>query len=355
MHYVVGQFLDISKSKALAYLCNGLLLAAVFYLTLGVRDTADNFMFEYFYDNEWEKIDPMFIYLSKLMNAYGYDYYAFYRVHLITYTLAYFYLISRYTSNIFYVFLVFFVLYYVPYVNQIRYYMAFPFFLLSLHYFVYRRNLWLFALFGFLSVTSHAAIIVLYGFLPMYYLVKSKNFFRIALIASASAFTAVLLLFQVGLIQMIEHFGSYAGKGMTSSLSGGIFNALPYFMYLGYLYIVDKRYRKRNPDFESDQLYGYLSKLSFFTIIFIPSSFLMQVLGHRYVFPFIIIWVIFFLYMMRNESNKSKFLNFLAFALVHCAVGYSIYILPKILMGESHYEEELIRSLKSIKYIKNLY
>ena len=104
MHYVVGQFLDISKSKALAYLCNGLLLAAVFYLTLGVRDTADNFMFEYFYDNEWEKIDPMFIYLSKLMNAYGYDYYAFYRVHLITYTLAYFYLISRYTSNIFYVF-----------------------------------------------------------------------------------------------------------------------------------------------------------------------------------------------------------------------------------------------------------
>ena len=330
---------------------NGLLLAAVFYFTLGVEDTADKFMFEYFYYNDWDKIDPMFIYLSKLMNAYGYNYYAFYRVHIIVYTLSYFLLISRYTNNIFYVFLVFFVLYYVPYVNQIRYYMAFPFLLLSFHYFVYQRNLWLFALFTFLAVTSHSAIIVLYGFFPLYYFVQSKNFFRAALLSSGIAFLLVLVLFQMGLIQALEHFGAYAGKGMTSSVSGGIFNALPYFLYIGYLYLIDRRYRRRNPDYEDDKKYRYLSKLSFFTIVFIPASIFIQILGNRYVFPFLIIWVIFFLYLIRKESNTAKFFHFLIFAGVHIAAGYCIYILANVVLGESHYEEELIRSLKSVKYI----
>lgn len=355
LHFFIGQLLEIFKGKILYYFFSALLLLLVFYFTLGVTDNADNFMFKYFYENDWEKIDPMFIFLMKIMNHFKYDYFDFYKVHLIVYTLSYFFFISRYTKNIFYVFLVFFVLYYVPYVNQIRYYLAFPFFLLSIYYFIQNRNIFLFVLFTILAITSHSAIILLYGFIPLYYFISSKYFFKIIFSLSGFAFLVVLVLFQLGIAQQIEHFGEYFKADKTSSVLGGIFNALPYFIYIAYLWIIDKRYRKRNLDFINDTTYLLLSKLSFYCIIFIPASFFVQVLGHRYVFPFIIVWMIYYLHVIRNETPIIKFFNFLVLAIVHIFVAFAIYILPNYLFGESSYEEELIKSMKSIEYIDFLH
>lgn len=350
-HFFIGQLLDISKSKVAYYFFTSILLFAVFYFTLGITDNADNYMFKYFYENDWDKIDPMFIFLTKVMNYFKFNYFDFYKLHIIIYTLSYFFFISRYTKNIFYVFLVFFVLYYVPYVNQIRYYLAFPFFLLSIHYFIQKRNLFLFILFTFLAVTSHSAITLLYSFIPMYYFFSTKSFFKVTFLASGVAFLIVMVLFQLGIAQEIEHFGEYFTKGMTSSVAGGMFNALPYFIYIIYLWLIDRRYRKNNPDYINDKTYSLLSKFSFFSIIFIPASFFVQVLGHRYVFPFLIVWMIFFLYIIRNESPKRKFFSFLIAGIVHLIVGFSIYILPLYIFGESSFEEELIKSTKSIQYI----
>lgn len=354
-HFSIGQLLDISKSKYLNFFFNALLLGTVFYFTLGVTDTADKMMYEYFYYNDWEKIDPMFIFLLKIMNAYHYDYNAFFKLHLLLYTLSYYFFISKYTKNIFYVFMVFVVLYYVPYVNQIRYYLAFPFFLLSIHYFIQKRNYFLFVLFTILAFTSHSAILLLYGFLPLYYFVSTKSFFNVVFLLSGIAFIIVIILFLFGIVQQIEHFGAYFGEDMTSSVSGGIFNAMPYFIYISYLWIIDKRYRRKNPDFVNDKTYSFLSKFSFFSIIFIPASFFVQVLGQRYVFPFLIIWMIFFIYTIRNEPPKRKFFSFLFAGFVHLSVAFSMFILPYYIFGESFYVEELYKSLKSIEYIDFLH
>jgi len=354
-HFLIGQFLEISKSKVFSYFFGLLLLAVVFYFSLGVTENSDNFMFKYFYENDWEKIDPMFILLMKVMNAYHFDYYAFYQVHLIIYTLSYYFFISRYTKNVFYVFLVFFVLYYVPYVNQIRYYLAFPFFLLSIHYFIQKRNLVLFVIFTALAFTSHSAILILYGFIPMYYFISSKSFFKYLFIFSGVLFMVVFALFQMGIVQEIEHFGEYFDKGMTSSVAGGIFNAIPYMIYIFYLWIIDKNYRKKNPDFAQDKTYSFLSKFTFFSIIFIPAAFFVQILGNRYVFPFLIVWLIFYLYTIREEPAKRKFFSLFIAGLIHLFVGTLIYVIPHFIFGESFYEEELIKAMHSIKYIDFIY
>jgi len=354
LHFFIGQFIELSRNKWVAYIFNTILLATVFFFVLGVRDTADKIFFEWFYDNDWEKIDPMFIFLSRVMNSFGYDYHAFYQLHLVIYTLSFYFFISRYTKNIFYVFLVFFVLYYVPYVNQIRYYLGFPFFLLSIHYIVGNRKLVWGIVFGALAILSHSAITLLYGFLLMYYLVPGKKFFRVATLSSGVAFLLVMVLFQMGIVQQIEHFGDYFDKEMTSSVLGGVFNSLPYFMYIFYLYFLDIKYRRKNPDFAEDKKYLLLSKFSFFTIVFIPASFFVQVLGHRYVFPFLIVWMIYFLYMIRDEAPRRKFVHFFVAGLVHLFVGYMMYVLPHSVLGESFYEQELVRALKSVKYIKSL-
>lgn len=354
-HFFIGQLLEVFKSKFTYYFFNAILLIIVFYFTLGVTDTADNYMFKFFYENDWEKTDPMFILLMKVMNHFKYNYYDFYKVHIIIYTLSYYFFISRYTKNIFYVFLVFFVLYYVPYVNQIRYYLAFPFFLLSIHYFIQKRNLFLFILSTILAVTSHSAIILLYGFIPLYYFTTTRFYFKAIFMGSGFIFLVVLVLFQLGIAQEIEHFGDYFDKGMTSSVTGGMFNALPYFIYITYLWIIDKKYKKNNPDYETDKTYLFLSKFSFFSILFIPASFFVQVLGHRYVFPFIIVWIVFHLYTIRNEPPRRKFLSFMIGGGVHLLAGLSIYILSYYVLGNTFYQDELFKSMNSIEYFDLLY
>ena len=113
-HFFIGQLLEISKSKVAYYSCTSMLLFVVFYFTLCITDTADSFIFKYYYENDWDKTDPMFIFLMKVMNLFKFNYFDFYKLHLIIYALSYFLFISRYTKNIFYVFIA---LYYVPYVR----------------------------------------------------------------------------------------------------------------------------------------------------------------------------------------------------------------------------------------------
>lgn len=351
IHFFVGQLIEITKNKFLGYSSNIILLAVVMYLTLGIQDTADMEMYEYFYDSDWEAIDPMFLALREIFTSMKLEFYSFYQFHLIVYTLTYFFLISRYTKNIFYVFLVFFILYYVPYVNQFRYYLAFPFYLLSVHYFIVNRKMIYFILFTFLSLTSHSAILLLYAFIPAYYYFSTKYYFRMLMIGAGLLFVLMAVLFQAGVLQQIEHFGEYFGKGMVSSFVGGVYNMIPYIIYLGYLAIIDRNFRLRNGNADQDHIYVYLRKFSFFSIIFIPASIYIQVFGHRYVFPFIIIWMIYFLYMIKDLSPRMKFFKFFYISLIHLLVAFFFYVLPNYILGESHFEEELIRSLKSIPYI----
>ncbi|WP_326985998.1 EpsG family protein [Chryseobacterium sp. MP_3.2] len=343
--------MESTKIKGINYAFNLMLLFLVFYFTLGITDSADLPMYEFAYGKQRNDFDPMFVFLNSIMKTNGFTFLEFFKFHLIVYTLTYFFFITRYTKNYFYVFLVFIVLYYVPYVNQIRYYMAFPFFLLALHYFLTTRNWFLFILFTFLALITHSAILILYLFIPMFYFLSTKNFFLVTFISAFAFLAIVLLLFQLGILQQLEHFGEYFGKGNTGSLSGGFFNSLPYFVYLSFLWFIDKKYKKNNSDYALDRNYRFLSKLSFFTIIFIPASFITQVLGHRYVFPFLIIWIIYYMYMIRNQSKQQKLFSFLLFALVHIVAGFCIYILPNIVFGESSFEYELEKSLKSIEYI----
>lgn len=354
-HFFFGTILENFKNNFLYFLANIAFLAVVFYFTLGITDTADTFMFKYFFDNDWDKIDPMFIFLTKMSKMYKLDYFGFYKLHLIVYTITYFIFISKYTKNVFYVFLVFFVLNYVSYVNQFRYYLSFPFFLLSIYYLLQKRNLLLFIIFTILAVISHSAIAILYLFIPLYYFTSTKSFFKTTVYLSAIVFVIVIILFQLGIVQQLDHFGEYFSKGKTSSVAGGIFNAVPYFIYIAYIWIIDRKYRKNNPECDEDKTYTILRKLSYFSIIFIPASFFVQVLGHRYVFPFLIIWCIFFLYTVRNQSSRNKFLSFATAGFVHLLAAFTIYIMPYFVLGESFYIDELYKSMKSIKYFEFLY
>lgn len=326
------------------------MMSVILYYTIGITYTADYEMYEYYFDQDSEKMDAAFIYLTGLFKEYKLSFHDLYIFHIVTSLLAYSYFISRFTKNVFYVLVIFLVLYYVPYVNQIRYYLGFPMFLLSIYFLLIRKKYLPFILFALLAFFCHSAIVILYTFIPCFYFLSTKKYLKTMVTSSLVGFVLMFVLFKMGLTETLEHFGAYFDKSSTSSTLGGIFNALPYFVYIIYILKINKEYTQRTENYEDDIIYTFLSKLTFFTIIFIPASLFIQILGHRYVFPFIIVWVIFFLYTIRTLPIKRKTFKMLEFLCIHILAFLIFYILPKYLFKESFYEVEF---LKIIKYIKH--
>lgn len=328
-----------------------LLLAAVFVFTVGLRYTADYNMYYFLFKHEIGITDIGFKQLTIFFKERGLSYDDLFLSHLVAYTLIYFFFIKRYTSNYFYVFLAYILIDYVHYANQIRYYLAFSILLFAFHFMFKRRYLWM-IICCILAFVSHSATIVLFTFIPIYFFIKTNHYFKFIFILSIACFAIVYLGFSLGFARQIEHFGEYFDKGGISGFVGGLFNALPYIFLVGFLYFQAKYYIKNNEDWQEDKKFVFLYKLTFYTTIFIPVSFFLQIAGHRYVMPFLIIYVIFFLYMIRDYSVRQKAHRLLSFSAVCFVVCLFIYILPSYILKENHFLHELELMLESIKYLK---
>jgi hypothetical protein len=164
----------------------------------------------------------------------------------------------------------------------------------------------------------------------------------------------VVMVVRLGVGLSLEHFDSYLGREYEASVVGGLFNALPYLIYLAFILTEHYRMNRRYPDLLKDTKNVILMKLSFFPLVFLPASFLLQILGHRYIMPFSIFWVIFYLRLIRDLPARVRFLKMLLFSGVHLAALVSIYILPDFFFRENHYIEEIKVMLKSIPYLQNL-
>ena len=349
-HYFFGQLIEIYKLKPLAIIMGLLILGLTYYFLLWLEYTADYSMYQYMFKHETDNTDFLFQFLTKFYKANHWSFHDLHVSHIVVSTLIVFYLISRFTSNVFYVFFAYIILDYVHFSNQIRYFLGFPVMILAF-YNLFNKRYILFAILAYLAYLSHASLIVLLTFVPIYYLVKPKQYFKVLSILSVVCFIIVYVAFTLGLGLEIEHFGEYFKEEGTSSFLGGAFNAIPYIVMISFLYFESRKYINANPDCFQDPKFNFLYKISFYTIIFIPASFFMQIAGHRYVMPFMIFYVIFYLYLIRNKTQKIKNLKMILFSSVCFLLSLVIYILPDFLFGENHFLTEIDYMLKSIQYI----
>lgn len=330
-----------------------LLLVAALVFTAGISDNGDWLMYYYMFKMENEDIDVMFQLLTQIFKWAGLKYDDLYMFHIVLIILLFFTLISRLTRNVFYVFLIYILLDYVHLTNQIRYYFGFPLMIMGLHQLLQRKNYALSFALMVLALLFHKGLFLLLLFIPAYYFVSSANFIRVMMLLSG-VFPLLILGIRAGLGVSLEHFDNYLGSEYEASVVGGVFNALPYLAYLVFLLIEYGRFRKKNADLATDEKMDFLMKLSFFPLMFLPASFLLQIIGHRYIMPFSIFWVIFYLRLIRDLPARVRFLKMLLFSGVHLAALVSIYILPDFFFRENHYIEEIKVMLKSIPYLQNL-
>ncbi len=349
-HCFLGHLIEIYKLKPLSIVMSFILLALSLFFTLGLHYTADYDMYYFMFKTEYMETDILYQYLTSVFKENSLTFHDLHAFHILTATLLFYFIISRFSTNFFYVFLVYIVLDYVHFANQIRYFLGFPLMIIALYSFVKKRYFFGIVL-SIVASLSHSSLIVLITFLPLWYFVKKKYFLKVILILSGICLLIVFLLFSLGIGRQIDHFGEYFKQDGVSSFLGGALNGIPYIIMLTVLYFESRKYIKNKPECFKNPKFAFLYTITFYTILFVPASFFMQIAGHRYVMPFMIFYVIFYLFLIEDDSRKSKSLKMIFFSCICFILSLVIYILPESIFGVSHFQTELDYMLKSIPYI----
>lgn len=346
--FLVGAFSERFQNKAFTTVTSIFCIMLMLYFTLGITYTADYNMYAYFF-KKGSGLDYFFDFLSIQFQNLHLNFHDLYDFHIVSMIFLYYLISRKFKSNFFYIFLLYISLDYVHFVNQIRFYLGFPILLLAF-YELSRRKWFYFLVLTVLALLCHIALSTLLIFVPIYYLISEKGYIKKMLLLSAICFALVYLLFIKGLGSQIEHYGEYFNKSGISSFYGGVFYAIPMIVLVTFFYFQSIQYKKRNKNYSDDKEFIFLYKLSFLPVIFIPTSFFLQIAGQRYVLPFLFIWLIFFLKMLKNQKSHFKinqmFLMFIIF--VFCGSFY--YILPDYILKENHFLFELTKTLESINY-----
>ena len=302
-------------------------------------------MYESFYKWEYDGVDPLFHYAGLYFKDNDYGFQNLFSIHMLAISCLYCFFIVKLDKNLFYIFGVYVLILFIPYVNQIRYFLAFSSFLLATYYLIYNRKIPLFIFFAVLSVISHSAIIVLYTFFPFYYFVSEKYYKNLFMFTSVILFLISYIVSSSSLYLLLDHFGEYIKNENQSSILGGIFNTLPMLTILVPLYFLDKNYEGDR----SNLKYQFLKKLSYFTVVLIPASIFIQIIGFRYVLPFVIVWLIFFLFLIQEKSLFVKTRYFFVSYLLIIVILFLQYHLSLMIFGESVLLNELEETINSIK------
>ena len=313
----------------------------IFYgLLFNITDNSDWENYEVYFNGYNETTDFLFSYISDVFSNNGYDYIAVYKFHILIMGIGFIYFASRFSfSNVFAVISCYLLFQFVPLSNQIRYYVAFTFFLISIYSLIVTKNKISFAIFAILSVLSHSAILLMYPFLYFYYKTSNEDFLGKLLLYSLLFSFLCVIIYRIGLL-LFNQFTSYFETEVLSSISGGVFNNLILVVWIFYIYVRNKvLVRSNQVEIVSDIKYQFLYRLSLYSIVFIPTSIIIQIISHRYVAASVIIWVTYIMYSFKYDITiKRRILQLTIFLFLIIGSFLYFYILPEFLLGTSNLE-----------------
>ncbi len=332
---------------------NSILNLVVLYIIIGSATFNNDWIaYENYYDGIVPINDLFYILGFQFFKFLNFTYLDFYLWNqLLIYVLVIFF-ITRFTSK--YLFFVVITILIIPSPNfsiLLRYYTAFAFFLVGLYNLRISNNLMSGCVFLLLAGISHFGAIILLGVFLIF------KFFNIGSSLKPIFFVAfVLLFFQESLFGLINEldvrwFIIYITAEETSTLKGGLMAALPYLPWMFFVYLRHKKLFRFNKDVVSDNKYVFLYQLSLFPYFLIVLGIFTQIIQHRYVEPFAIVWCVFLCYTLSFEQSKlKKFLGGVKISILLLLSFYLKYFLPLTLIGRSEWLIHYIQLLNSNAY-----
>lgn len=353
LSFIFQFILEIKLYKKIIFIFSLLVFYVFFY---GITDTADWGMYNGFFEYEEIETDILFRYLKLLTLALGYTFEELFKLHILLYGYFFVKFISRFTQNILLILGFYILVAYVPLANQIRYYLALSLFLngLYLFYFNEKKKSYLFFI---LSLLSHSSMVVLLTFLIVEKRIVFSDYIKKCILLSLLIFFGYNFIVSFGLLDFLGKFKVYLiSSELVSGTLGGILIEFPYIVTLVCLYFWLQKIIEKAPHIMEDKVFIVLYKLTFFSIIFIPISFNIQIIGHRYVHAFFIVWLCLFVYTnhyIKSKENDIK--NFILLSVFVIFLVYFNYFFLGMVFGEkSSYYLEFVKSYNSIEYLPDI-
>ena len=357
LSFVFQYFKEVKLYKKIIFIIS---LFVFYFLFIGIRDSADWEIYDkVFFNIEEYDLDVLFNYSSLFARYLGYSFQDLFALHIILYGYFFVKFIAHFTQNIIFVLGFFIVLTYVPLANQIRYFLALSLFLNGLYYYSFAKKKTSYIYFLF-SLLSHSSMLVLLSFLFLEKKVGIENYAKKMLMYCLLFFFTFNAIVSFGILDLLGqfHFKTYIQEDLlVSNVFGGIFNELPFIFTLILFYYWLKNIIKENAFLLEDKVFVFLYKLTFYSVLFIPISFNFQIIGHRYVQAFIIIWLCLYVYTLKKiEIKKMIIQHFAVLNIWILFLMFYLYYLPIFVFGMPNaiYYLEFIRSFNSIEYLPNI-
>lgn len=302
------------------------------------------------FNNDWQAYEILFegikvtndlfyFFGFELFRSMGLAFVDFYLCNQILIYILILFFIFQFSSK--YLFLVVFTILIVACPNfsiLLRYYTAFTFFLVSAYHFKISQNRILAYFFLFCSFISHFGALILLGIFAIFKYFKIQTSIKSVLIIGLGLLLIKEILFGLLISFGIGSFSIYVTEEETSSLRGGVLVVLPYLPWMFFVYWQHRRLLNKNKDIQSDRKYVFLYQLSILPFFLIFLSIFNQIVQHRYVEPFSIVWCTYLCYSLRYDENKLKrFLGGLWIFILILISFYLKYFLPLTLIGRSEW------------------
>lgn len=338
--------------KFFAWFASFLLIVGAYW---GVTFNPDWAGYEYYFETQ-NSPDFLYNYLSEAFLKYGYEFRDLYRFHIffiaLFFSLYFFRLVK---TKAFFITVIFLLTNYVAVGTQIRYFMALGTFLLATDMYSTSKKHLSFLLLTALSLIAHQGIfllIIMLGFTYVFWGKRGRQLnWWIVLIVNV-ILASVLLGLQLDLDSSKGLFNTYVTEGEKSSWIGGIYHSFP--SIIGFICIFNLcRLLGINISLgKSKQLNRQmvLYWVSISPVWIIVASMMVQILGSRYLFIMLPLWLSFLIiFYGKVHKVKDKQLISNTFVII---LGVSIlftYIMPYLLMPGNVYVRQMLSMILSYR------
>lgn len=352
--YIISCIVGLSTHRRLINIIGGIFSFSLYWVAFGgVNNTTDWGGYEYIYENDDFSIDFIFRFLSVQAKLLGLNYIYLYQFHIILTGALLTFFISRFTSNIFFVSTFVILILFIPLANQIRFFLGLSLFLNAIYFLCIKKKKVLFLIIGLISVLCHLGIIPLFLFIPIYFIENNKNYLKTLIIISTSIYILIATLFTLdgtmSELGLRENIDLYFQSDYESSFLGSLFQSLPILIITTVLFNNKNYFINKINHFQDEKLY-FLYRLTFFSFIFIPASFLTQIILFRYCIALFFVWILLILRTAKYEKRNIQIRKIsLLFIIQYIYILY-LYFLPILILNSHSTIEKFYLIIDSIKF-----
>ncbi|MGL6101153.1 MAG: EpsG family protein [Fusobacteriaceae bacterium] len=286
------------------------ILGVIFLMILfsGIRKTNDSEAYNYLFLNLEKAPDIGFYVVSKIVYFIKGDIVVLYNIYYFLSIYLIYKIIQNYKVNFNFIILNLFIFTFFFHMNQIRYFLAFYLFIYSIIN-IYNNKKIKTLFYGVNTIIFHKSSTILFIYLIIY---KTSfiNYIKRLILGSLIIFLGYHIFIKLILrVSFLNHYLAYINKSEKMTLEGWVFSLVPFVLYIfltGSIHFILSK--KKGILLSSDEKYNQLIKLAIFPILFIPISkeFLDIIL--RYMVPFNIINLIYYVYSFKYFKKYGKFL-----------------------------------------------